>query len=206
MAKKDERIDAYIEKAAPFARPVLKHLRKLIHRANPEVEETIKWGMPSFDYKGPYCGMASFKQHAIMGFWKYKLLHDPNHYLGEPSAQGGDAMGNLGRITSLKDLPPDEAILDFLIQAKRLNDEGIKLPAKKAKPKPPGEVPDDLLAALKRNKNALEYFDAFSPSAKKDYIEWINEAKTDTTRQKRLDTAVEWISEGKRRNWKYEKK
>ena len=205
MKNKNEQIDAYIERAEPFAKPVLKHLRKLVHKANPHVEEKIKWGMPFFDYKGPFCNMASFKNHVVFGFWKSSLINDPNKYLGERASNGGEAMGNLGRITSIEDLPPDEVIIDFLMQAKQLNDKGIKLPAKERKPNQELEIPDDFLNSLKRNKKAMDIFEGFPPSAKRDYAEWITEAKSDKTREQRMATAIEWISEGKRRNWKYEK-
>lgn len=203
MEQPDQRIDAYIEKAQPFAQPILKHLRKLIHQANPGVKETIKWGMPSFDYKGPFCSMASFKQHVAFGFWKPSLLNDPHGYLQERSNQGGEAMGNLGRITSLKDLPPDKVIIDFIKQAKKLNDDGIKLPPKPVKEKTELVIPDYFTKALNKNKKALAVFENFSYSNKKEYLEWITEAKTEATQQKRLETAIEWISEGKIRNWKY---
>ncbi len=203
--KKDKRIDAYLQNAQPFAQPILKHLRMLIHKANPGVEETIKWGMPSFDYKGPYCSFASFKQHAVFGFWKSKLIEDPKGYLGERANQGGEAMGNMGRLTSLKDLPPDKVIIDFIKQAKKLNDDGVKLPAKAKKAKKDVVVPDELLKALKRDKKALQNFEAFSPSQKNEYAQWVAEAKTDITREKRILTALEWISEEKGRNWKYQR-
>jgi uncharacterized protein YdeI (YjbR/CyaY-like superfamily) len=202
----DKRIDAYILKAQRFAQPILKHLRKLIHQAVPDAQETIKWGMPSFDYKGAFCSMASFKQHAVFGFWKYQLIKDPKGYLGERSAKGGEAMGNLGRITGLKDLPPDKVIIDFLKQAKKLNDDGVKLPPRVKKEKAEMEIPDYFTRSLRRNKAALKNFTDFSASKKRDYVEWLTEAKTDATREKRLDTAIEWISEGKSLNWKYEKK
>lgn len=205
MGKKDKRIDAYIEKAQPFAKPILKHLRKLIHEGNPEVEETIKWGMPSFDYKGPFCSMASFKQHAVFGFWKGKLIKDKHNFLQERSAQGGEAMGNMGRVTSVRDLPPDEVIIDFVKQAKKLNDEGVKLPSKPVKPKTELVIPGYFMEALKRNKKALATFEKFSYSNKKEYVQWVAEAKTEETRHSRLETAVEWMSEGKPRNWKYMK-
>lgn len=206
MGKKDKRIDTYITKAQPFAQPILKKLRELIHKGNPEVEETIKWGMPSFDYKGPFCSFASFKQHAVFGFWKYMLIKDPNGYLQDISNKGGDAMGNLGRITALKDLPPDKVIIDFIKQAKKLNDEGVKLPPKPKKPKTELIVPDYFIAALKKNKKAFEIFNNFSYSHKKEYLEWISEAKTEETRNRRIATAIEWMAEGKPRNWKYIKK
>lgn len=203
MEQPDKRIDAYIAKAQPFAQPILKHLRKLIHQANPEVQETIKWGMPCFDYKGTFCNMAAFKQHVSFGFWKAALLKDPHGYLQERSSQGGEAMGNLGRITSIKDLPPDKVIIDFVKQAKKLNDDGIKVPVKAGKEKTTLVIPDYFTQALSKNKKALAVFENFSYSNKKEYVEWITEAKTESTQQKRLDTAIEWISEGKIRNWKY---
>lgn len=202
---KDKRIDAYIAKAQPFAKPILVKLRQLIHKGNPQVEETIKWGMPSFEYKGPFCSFASFKQHAVFGFWKYKLIKDPNKYLGEILSKGGTSMGNLGRMTSLKNLPPDKTILDFIRQAKKLNDEGIKMPARPKTAKKPLRVPPYFMSAVRKNKKALDAFQNFSYSCKKEYVEWITEAKTDETRNSRMKTALEWMSEGKRRNWKYEK-
>lgn len=203
MGKKDPRIDAYIAKAQPFAQPILKRLRALVHRGCPEVEETIKWGMPSFEYKGPLCGMAAFKQHAVFGFWKHKLLNDPKGYLEETRAQGGSAMGNLGRITSVKDLPPDSIILDFIRQAKKLNDEGVKLARPKPTEKKPLRIPSYFMTALKKNNKALTTFESFSYSNKKDYVEWVTEAKTEETRTRRLATAVKWMAEGKVKNWKY---
>lgn len=203
MGKKDKRIDAIIEKSQPFAKPILQHLRKLIHEGCPEVEETIKWGMPFFDYKGPFINIASFKEHAVFGFWKYSLLKDPKGYLGEIKNKGGEAMGNLGRITSLKDLPPDKIILDFIKQAKKLNDDGIKLPSKEKKPVKTLKVPLEFVAALRSNKKANLHFEKFSQSQKNEYISWITEAKTEATKEKRMEQAVEWISEGKIRNWKY---
>ena len=203
--EKDKRIDAYIEKAQPFAKPILKKLRELIHKGNPDVEETIKWGMPFFDYKGPFCNFASFKEHATFGFWKYKLIKDPKGYLQNISNKGGDAMGNLGRITSLKDLPPDKVIIDFIKQAKKINDEGIKLTSKPKKPKAELVIPDYLIKSIKKNKKAFDTFNNFSYSHKKEYVEWITEAKTDETKNKRIETAIEWMAEGKPRNWKYMK-
>ncbi|MFN0159133.1 MAG: YdeI/OmpD-associated family protein [Bacteroidota bacterium] len=199
-------LDAYIAKSQPFAQPILKHLRKLVHQACPEVEETIKWSFASFDYKGPFCSMAAFKQHAVFGFWKSKLLKDPKGYLGERFNAGGDAMGNLGRITTLHNLPPDRVILGFIKQAKKLNDDGIKPPARPRKEKKELLVPGYFLVAVKKNKKAFSAFVGFSPSHKREYIEWVTEAKTETTRDKRLATAIEWMAEGKIRNWKYLKK
>jgi uncharacterized protein YdeI (YjbR/CyaY-like superfamily) len=206
MGKRDKRVDAYIvSKAGSFA-PILAHVRELVHKACPDVEETIKWGMPSFDYKGPYFGFAAFKQHCVFGFWKAKLLKDPKNYLGDRKADGGEAMWNFGRVTKISDLPPDNVILDFLKQAKKLNDEGMKLPPKKKVPAKAIKAPAELMDALKKNKKALATFDSFSPSAKRDYVEWITEARTEPTRERRIIQAVEWMAEGKPRNWKYMKR
>jgi len=206
MGKKDKRIDAYIAKARPFAQPILKKLRALIHKGNPRVEETIKWGMPSFEYKGPFCSFASFSQHAVFGFWKYKLIKDPKGYLQEIRNKGGDAMGNLGRITDISDLPPDKVIIDFVKQAKTLNDEGIKVPARPQKPKAELVIPEYFMRALRSNKKALAVWEKASYSFKKEYLMWITEAKTEATREKRIETMLEWMAEGKGRNWKYERK
>ena len=202
---KDKRIDAYIAKAQPFAQPILKKLRELIHKGNPDVQETIKWGMPSFDYKGPFCSFAAFKQHAVFGFWKYKLIKDPQGYLGEIFNKGGTSMGNLGRMTSINDVPPDKYVIDFVRQAKKLNDDNIKLPPRVIKPKRELKVPDYFISALRKNKKSLVTFDNFSPSCKREYVDWITEAKTHETRDSRMKLAMQWMSEGKRRNWKYEK-
>lgn len=204
MPAKDKRIDAYIAKAQPFAQPILTHLRALVHKACPDIEETMKWSMPHFDYRGEMmCSMAAFKQHAVFGFWKEKLLKDPKGYLQKRSAEGGSAMGHFGRITSLKDLPPDKAIIDFVKQAMKLNDKGIKLPSKPKTKRKELVIPDYFLNVLKKNKKALATFEAFSYSHKKQYVEWITEAKTKETREKRMKTAIEWLSKGKPRNWKY---
>lgn len=195
---RDPRIDAYIERAAPFAQPILTQVRELVHEACPQVEETIKWGMPTFVHAGGIlCGMAAFKQHASFGFWKHALVVGE----GEPR----DGMGSYGKMTSLQDLPPKKTLLAHVRKAMKLNEDGVKSPAaRKAAPKPPPEAPDDLLSALKKNKAAKATFDAFPPSCKREYIEWIVEAKREETRAKRLTQAVEWMAEGKRRNWKYE--
>ena len=206
MGKKDKRVDAYIAKAQPFAKPILAHLRELVHKACPEVEETIKWSFASFDYKGPFCSMAAFKQHCTFGFWKYALMKDPKGYLGERFNKGGEAMGNLGRITGMKDLPPDKVIIDLIKQAKKLNDDDIKLPPRPKTEKKELVIPDYFTKALSKDKKALQAFESFSPSHKREYVEWITDAKTEETRNRRMDTALEWIGEGKGRNWKYERK
>ncbi len=201
--KTDKLIDNYIEKVQPFAKPILSHLRKLIHETCPDVEENIKWGMPSFEYKGLMCGFAAFKQHCTFGFWKASLMNDPTLIL---NAKSETAMGHLGRITSLKDLPSDKKIIGHIKEAMKLNNEGIKVV--KAKPTTNEEliVPDKILKAIKKNNTAYKTFEAFSASNKKEYIYWITEAKTEATKEKRLAQAIEWMAEGKPRNWKYMKK
>jgi hypothetical protein len=203
MASTDKRIDAYINKSANFAQPILSHLRKLIHKACPDVTETIKWGMPSFEYKGLLCNMAAFKQHAVFGFWKSKLIDDPGNHLQERHADGGDAMGNLGRITSKKDLPTDKVIISLIKQAVKLNDENVKLPPPTRKATQELVVPDYFLVALKKNKKALSTWNNFNHYNKKEYLEWIIEAKREETRTKRIGTTLQWLEEGKIRNWKY---
>jgi len=203
MAKKNPLLDSYIAAAEPFAQPILTHLRNLVHKACPEVEETIKWGFPHFDHKGVMCSMAAFKKHCAFGFWKSTLMSDP-HKVMEVKDRG--AMGNFQRITSLSDLPSDKILIAYIKEAKKLNEDGAKLPARKKTINKEIVVPVDLKKALKRNSDAWENFEKFSYSNKKDYVEWIEEAKTEVTRDKRIQTAVEWISEGKIRNWKYMKK
>lgn len=201
MPSIDPRVDAYIERSADFAQPILEHLRSLVHRACPDVQETIKWSMPSFEYKGLMCGFASFKAHCTFGFWKESLLRS------DAFPDSKTAMGSFGRITSLKDLPKDKVIIGIIHQAMELNEKGINVPKKKNGTREGKEVvvPAMLTEALKKNKSARETFDNFPPSCRREYIEWITEAKTEPTRDKRLATTLEWLVEGKRRNWKYEK-
>lgn len=205
MAVTDPRIDEYIEKSQEFARPILNHLRKLLHKACPGVEETIKWGFPHFMYhNGILCSFASFKQHCAFGFWKASLMQDPE---GRFNKNGYTAMGQFDRICTLKDLPADKVLLAYIREAAQLNEAGIKKP-EKARPATPKEiiVPDDVAAALQQNTKARTVFEAFSPSHQREYLEWITDAKTTATRNKRLATAIAWMAEGKGRNWKYEKK
>ncbi len=202
MEQYDSRVDAYIAKAAPFAKPILEHLRQLVHQTSPLLTETIKWGFPFFDYKGSVCQMAAFKEHIGFGFWKQRQLNDPGKLIKE---EDGTA-GSFGKITSLNDLPADEILIDFIHQAIRLNEAGNKKPAvkKETTPKAAIEMRVDFADLLAANPKALETYQKFSPSHKREYLEWIVDAKTDATRQKRMETAVEQISEGKSRHWKYQ--
>lgn len=202
MGTKDPRIDAYIGKAQPFAQPILRHIRKVVHAGCPDVQETMKWSHPHFDYKGIFCAMAGFKQHCTFGFWKGSLLK--GKVKGVP-ADGDDAMGQFGRIASLADLPDEKTLTKIVQAAARLNDDNVVVPRRKPKAKPPLKVPAYFAAALKKNRKAAAAFDAFPPGHRREYVEWITEAKTDETRVRRLETAIEWIAEGKGRNWKYER-
>lgn len=194
MGKKDPRVDAYIAKAAPFARPILKRLRKLVHQGCPAVVEEIKWGMPHFNYKGMFCGMAAFKAHCTFGFWNRALEIEANR----------EAMGQFGCVTAVSDLPSESKILAYVREARRLSDVGLKLgPVRRAKRALP--VPPALTAALKKKAGATAKFRAFSPSQRREYSEWIVEAKTAATRDKRLAIAAGWIAEGKTRNWNYQR-
>jgi uncharacterized protein YdeI (YjbR/CyaY-like superfamily) len=204
MPDKNKLIDAYISKSADFAKPILNHLRQLVHSTCPAAEEKIKWGFPHFDYKGEMmCSMAAFKQHAVFGFWKAALMKDKSLL---ETAKSEVAMGHLGRVTSLQDLPADKKIVALIKEAMLLNEKGIKL----EKPKPAAKkeivVPEYFEKALAKNKKAKAVFDAFAYSHKKEYLQWITEAKTAATRNKRMDTAIEWMAQGRGRNWKYEKK
>ncbi len=199
--KRDSRVDTYISSAPDFANPILNHLRELIHAACPDVEETMKWSRPHFLRNGMLCGMSAFKHHCAFGFWLGELV------LGDKAKADSerDGMGHFGRITSLKDLPADKELLALIRKAVALNDSGTKRPAA---PRPAGNreliVPDYFTAALKKNKKAQAAFEAFSYSHKKEYVEWITEAKRDETRQKRIETTLAWLATGKSRNWKYE--
>jgi uncharacterized protein YdeI (YjbR/CyaY-like superfamily) len=197
MGKKDPRVDAYIARAGDFAKPILTRLREAVHSACPDVEEAMKWSFPHFMYRGMLCSMASFKEHAAFGFWKGSLI------LGNKS-KNAEAMGQLGRLTSVSDLPPTGVLAGYIKKAVALNDAGVKVARvpKRTAPKPP-RVPADLAAALKKSPKAHTAFTAFSPSHRREYIEWITEAKSADTRARRLQTAIGWMAEGKARNWKY---
>jgi uncharacterized protein YdeI (YjbR/CyaY-like superfamily) len=203
MGKRIPEITAYIDKSQPFARPILRHLRDILHETCPELVEVIKWSHPNFDYKGPFAGMAAFKAHATFGFWKDELLRKGKVSLSKSNEQ---AMGSFGRLTSIDDLPSDRALKSLIKEAMRLNDEGVKRPTlQKARNPIVVKPPAYFMTALRKNKRALTTFEGFAPSHKRDYVEWVVEAKTDATRERRLRTAIEWMAEGKRRNWKYER-
>jgi uncharacterized protein YdeI (YjbR/CyaY-like superfamily) len=200
----DPRVDAYIEKAAPFAQPVLTRLRKLMHQACPGATESVKWGMPFFLQQGiVLCHMAAFKQHCAFGFWGPEM----KKVLAKDGLASSKAMGSLGRISGLKDLPADKLLLRYMVQAAGFVESGRRKKSIERQPKAPNRaarVPPELNTALKKNKLAAKAFEAFSPTCRREYAEWIAEAKRPETKQRRLVQAVEWIAQGKSRNWKYE--
>lgn len=199
MARHDPRVDAYIAQSAAFALPVLVRLRELVHEACPDVEESIKWGIPSFLHAGGIlCSMAAFKRHVSFGFWKHALV------MGEGVER--DGMGSYGKMAGLSDLPPKKRMLADIRRAMALNEQGVKAPGARKAPKPPAVVPDDLAGALamKKHARAKAAFEAFAPGQRREYIEWITGAKREETRARRLAQTLEWLAEGKKRNWKYE--
>jgi uncharacterized protein YdeI (YjbR/CyaY-like superfamily) len=198
MATKEPRIDVYIAKSANFAKPILNHLRKVVHAGCPEVEETMKWSMPHFDYKGIMCGMAAFKEHCAFGFWKADLILEA----GETAERSG--IGTFGCIRSLADLPNEKTLIGYVKKAAALNEAGVKAPGRtQPKKRSPIPVPADFAAALKKNAKARKTFESFPPSHRREYLEWITEAKREETRKDRIARALHWLSEGKSRNWKY---
>jgi uncharacterized protein YdeI (YjbR/CyaY-like superfamily) len=200
MGSRNPAVDAYIENAQPFAQPILRHIRAVVHEACSGVEEEMKWSFPHFNYKGMFCGMAAFKQHATFGFWKHGLLER------QLPATDKTAMGQFGRLTSIDDLPGKVALVRLIKAAMKLNDEGVKASSMRPRArKPPVRTPPALMAALRKNRKALATFQAFSPSHRRDYVEWITEARQDDTRARRIETAVAWMAQGKTRNWKYER-
>jgi uncharacterized protein YdeI (YjbR/CyaY-like superfamily) len=196
MGTRDARVDAYIANAPEYAKPILEYLRATVHEVVPDVTEGIKWQSPHFDYKGMFCGMSAFKEYCVFGFWKSKLVLGDEFKSERPTDQ-------LGRIATLADLPPKKKLVGYLKKAKELNDAGTKIERKPSMPKKPIRTPAFLTAALKKNKKAAAAYESFPPSHKREYLEWLTDAKTEETRAKRLAQAIEWMAEGKPRNWKY---
>ncbi len=203
MARTLAAVDAYVAKAQPFARPILEHFRALVHATCPDVEEKVKWGMPFFDYRGSLCHMAAFKAHAAIGFWKHgQLLATP---AGKAARMNRDAMGAFGRLASVRDLPPKRTLQALIRAAMKLNELGSPSPAAGRRPRPPIPQPAWFTAALKRNAKARATWTAFAPGHRREYLEWLTEAKTDATRERRLATALEWLADGRKRNWRSER-
>jgi hypothetical protein len=196
MGQKDARVDEYIAKAPDYAKPILEQLRATVHEVVPDVTEEIKWQMPHFAYKGMFCGMGAFKDHAVFGFWKARLVFAERF-------KGMRLADQFGEMRTVADIPAKKQFAAYLKRAKDLNDSGTKIVRKPAAPKKSVRTPSFVTAALKKNKKAAATFAAFPPSHKREYLEWLTDAKTDETRQRRLAQALEWLAEGKPRNWKY---
>ena len=199
MGTRDKRVDAYIAKSGDFAKPILEHLRGVVHETCPEVEETMKWSFPHFMYRGMLCSMAAFKEHCAFGFWKGSLIVE------QEGEKAREAMGQFGRITKLSDLPPKKTLAGYIRNAMALNDSGTKVAPRPKRAKKDIAPPADFTAALAKNKKAHATFEGFSPSQRREYLEWITEAKREETRRQRIDQAIAWMAEGKPRNWKYMK-
>lgn len=195
MSTRDKRIDAYIARSAEFAKPILIHLRAAMHAAVPAVEETLKWGSPSYTHHGILGITPAFKQHCALVLWRASLI------VGKAKSRG--ARGHFRRITSLKDLPSKAVLIGLIQQAAKLNEEGVRPKAKAKSAKKAHPTPADLAAGLKKSAKAKAAWAEFSPSARREYIEWITEAKRPETRAGRLKTTLAWVKAGKQRNWKY---
>lgn len=204
MPTTDPRVDAYLAAAPDFARPILAHLRALVHRAVPDAVETMKWSRPHFEHHGLLAGMSAFKAHVAFGLWRATEVGAGS---AGADAVGTDGMGQFGRIARLADLPPDERLVGWLQAAARLNEAGPRRRAASATTarRPLPDVPDDLRLALDANDAARATFDGFAPSHRREYLAWIGEAKRPETRARRVAQAVAWMAEGKGRNWKYER-
>ena len=200
MGKRDRRVDAYIAKSPEFAQPILTYLRDVIHEGCPDVVETIKWSAPTFEHQGLMVGFEAFKQHCVLGFWKSPLMTLNGKPLSKDLVSGA---GQFGKLTSIRDLPPRSKLVKLVRDAAKLNESGATVPRRPRAAPTPVKVPPDLSKALHTNAHAKTTFESFSLSHKREYVEWILEAKTPETRQRRLDTTIQWLSEGKPRNWKY---
>jgi len=197
MPNRDPRVDAYIAKAQPFAKPILTRVRNAMHAGCPDVTETLKWSVPAFEYKGMLGGMAAFKAHCMFGFWKAPLMK---------SLSGRkDRIGRYSRVASIDAMPDADTLVAMVKEAAALNDAGVTVKRTRKAAKPAPKPPSYMLAAIRKNKKALAAYEAFSPSHKREYIEWITTAKSAETRARRLEAAVRWMAGGKKRNWKYER-
>jgi len=204
MSKRDPKVDAYVKKAPEFARPILEHMRDIVHLACPDIVETIKWGRPFFDHHGPVCGLAAFKAHCSVIFWKADVLLTPDE-------RRDGALGQFGRLVSVKDLPSKRELIALVKRAVLLNEDGVPAQWQEARKQTratraakPVVVPALLAEALAKDAKARKAFDAMPPSHQREYAEWIDDAKRDETRQRRLAQAVAQIREGKSQNWRYE--
>lgn len=201
MGARDPRVGAYIANSAAFARPILRHLRRVVHLGCPDARETMKWGFPHFEHRGLLCSMASFRQHCAFSFWKWKLLEGPGRNALRPRR---GAMGQFGRITAVADLPGERALIQLVRRAAALNEQGVRRPVRRsARGDRTLLIPADLLAALRTNPTALATFQGFSDTHRKEYVEWVTGARRVETRRRRVATALAWLSLGRPRGGRY---
>jgi uncharacterized protein YdeI (YjbR/CyaY-like superfamily) len=196
MPSTDKRVDAYIARAPEFARPVLTQIRATVHAACPDCEEDIKWGAPAFMYKGILFMMASFKEYCAINFWKGALI------VGDDATEG--VAGQLGKLKQVSDLPSKKVLTGYIKKAMALNESGTAVAKRVPRPKTDVVMPDYFMVAIRKSKRALAGYEKFSASQQREYIEWITSAKGEATRDRREKQAVEWMAEGKSRNWKYQ--
>ncbi len=199
MGRKLPAVDAYIERAAPFARPILRKVRALFHKALPEVEERIRWGFPNFDQDGILGGMAAFKAHATFGLWRTGEIPEARKLFSANSPMGA------GKLVEISQLAPDAALVRAIRAAARLNASGVR-PKRTSKARKPPRMPAEFSAALAKSPKARAGFEKLAPGYRREYVEWIAEAKRPETRAKRLATALDWIAKGRSRNWKYQER
>jgi uncharacterized protein YdeI (YjbR/CyaY-like superfamily) len=203
QTNRNPKFDAYLAASEDFAKPIMMHLRSLLHTTCPEVVEELKWGIPHFDYKGEMmCIFAASKKHCSFGFWKDALMADPRL---KANSSLPAIKRFMGKLTKIEDLPTDVELIGFIREAMTLNENGVKLPPREAKTPKTLAMPPGFAEKLAENPTAKQEYDSKSDSFRKDYLVWITDAKTDATRQKRIEESVAWIAEGKGRFWKYEK-
>lgn len=196
MNEASENITAYIEKATPEFKEVMIALRSVLNNPNFDIKEDWKWGAPNFNNEGMICWLAHFRNHVGMNFFKGTLIKDKYNLFTHYREEKGNRQLKFSDINQI--IP--EQIEYYIEEAIKLNQENIKVVKKEIDT----SLPLDLETELNNNPKAKMFFESLAPSYKRDYIEWIEEAKREATRTKRLATTMEWLSEGKKKNWKYE--
>jgi len=204
LPSSEPEVDAYAEGVEAFAKPILAHLRGLIRATCPEVVETLKWGIPHFDYRGEMmCIFAAYRSHCAFSFWKSALMSDPRL---KASIDLPASKRFMGKLRSLADLPVDAELTAWIREAMLLNEQGAKVAPRKTSAAPKIVVaPPAFVERLAASPSVKAMFESKSASFQKEYNVWIAEAKTEATRDKRINEALAWIAEGKGRFWKYAK-
>ena len=235
MASSDRRVDAYIAHAAPFAQPILARLREDVHAACPDAEEAVKWSMPFFMHAGRNLAhMAAFKAHCAFGFELGRAVVDLGREaqaMGQfgritklddlpPRAEVRKLVTKAAALIDAGTRPPRAPKNVFGAVADSDADGGPAIRTGNGAaggapelPQPPAarimvvpELPPAFAAALARQASARRFFDSLAPGHRRDYVLWIAEAKREETRLRRIAQALDWLAEGKRRNWRYERR